>query len=71
MLISEIAKDSVGEEDLVEAFKQKDPKQRAEMVLRWAARIGCRRFVTADDVVAVSIHVSSNGVLNPRRATQI
>mmetsp|Transcript_26083 Transcript_26083/g.40067 ORF Transcript_26083/g.40067 Transcript_26083/m.40067 type:complete len:715 (+) Transcript_26083:28-2172(+) len=50
VLLSEIAKDSVSEDDLVEAFKQKNPAQRAEMVLRWAARIGCRKFVTPKDI---------------------
>lgn len=52
VLLAEIAKDSVGEEDLVEAFKQKDPLKRAEMILRWAARIGCRKFVTPQDITA-------------------
>lgn len=51
VLISEIAKDTVAEEELVEAFKQKDHLKRAEMVLRWASRIGCRKFVSPEDIV--------------------
>lgn len=45
----------MSENDLVEAFKQKDILQRAEMVLRWAARIGCRKFVTPKDIVSVGV----------------
>ena len=55
VLLSEIAKDTVAEEELVEAFKQKDLKKRAETVLRWASRIGCRKFVSADDIINVCI----------------
>lgn len=54
VVLAEIAKDSVSEDDLIDAFKQKDLRQRAEMVLRWASRIGCRKFVTAQEILSGS-----------------
>ena len=64
VLLSEIAKDSVCEEDLVNAFKQKDLSKRADTVLRWAARLGCRKFVTPQDIVEVgsTTHSSTHPV---------
>jgi plastin-1 len=53
VLFAEIAPDTVTAESLVEAFKEKNFLTRAEMVLRWAAKLGCRKFVTPQDIVDV------------------
>jgi len=51
VLLNQIARDTVSSENLIEAFKEKDFVKRAEMVLRWAAKLGCKKFVSVQDIV--------------------
>ena len=48
-----IAPDKISSKELEAAFNEKDYLKRAEMVLEWADRLGCRKFVTAQDIIDV------------------
>ena len=49
----EVAVFPVMSDELEAAFGQKNFLNRAEMVLGWADRLECRKFVTAQDIVDV------------------
>jgi len=51
VLLSSIAPDKISSDDLEKAFKETDLLARAEIVLEWAERLDCRKFVTAQDIV--------------------
>lgn len=51
VLLSEIGGHAISDSDLEDAFRCKDSLERAEMVLGWAKKLGCLKFVTPQDVV--------------------
>jgi len=51
VLLAQIAPDKVSAADLEKAFRERDFLKRAELVLELADRLGCRKFVTAQDIV--------------------
>ena len=53
VLLREIAPKVISAEDLEEAFRLKDPLKRAELVLDWAKKLDCLKFVTPQDIVDV------------------
>ena len=50
VLLGQIAPDKVSAADVEKAFREKDHKKRAELVLQYAERLGCRKFVTPHDI---------------------
>lgn len=53
MLLAQIAPNKISSSDLEAAFRERDHLKRAEMILEWAGRLNCRKFVTANDIVEV------------------
>jgi len=51
VLLASIAPDKISSNDLEKAFKERNLLARAEIVLEWADRLECRKFVTAQDIV--------------------
>ena len=51
VLLAQIAPDKITSSDLEGAFRETDFLKRSEIVLEWAGRLNCRRFVTANDIV--------------------
>jgi hypothetical protein len=54
-LLAQLAPDIISSDDLEQAFKERDYLKRAEMVLNMAEKLGCRKFVTPEDIVDVRI----------------
>ena len=50
-MFSEIAPETVTPDELEKAFRCKDPLARAELILSWAERLNCKKFVSASDIV--------------------
>jgi len=51
VILSQISPNKISSSDLEAAFREANPLKRAEIVLEWAERLGCRKFVTAQDVI--------------------
>jgi len=51
VLLSQIAPNKISQQDAERAFREKDISRRAEMVLELADKLGCKKFVTAKDIV--------------------
>lgn len=51
VLLSSIAPKDISSNDFDKAFNEKNFLTRADMVLEWAERLECRKFVTAQDIV--------------------
>eukprot|EP01095_Lingulamoeba_sp_RSL-Kostka_P007905 TRINITY_DN257_c1_g1_i1.p1 TRINITY_DN257_c1_g1~~TRINITY_DN257_c1_g1_i1.p1 ORF type:complete len:745 (-),score=330.47 TRINITY_DN257_c1_g1_i1:49-2253(-) len=51
VLLHQISPDKITEEDLELAFREKDFLKRAEIILEYADRLGCKKFVTPQDIV--------------------
>jgi len=50
-LLHQLAPEKISAADLERGFREKDPLKRAEIVIEFAERLGCRKFVTAQDIV--------------------
>lgn len=51
VLLAQIAPEIITSDDLERAFRERDFLKRAELVLGLADKLGCRKFVTAQDIV--------------------
>jgi len=51
VLLSQIAPLKITQQDTEKAFREKDVLKRAELVLEFADRLGCKKFVTVKDIV--------------------
>mmetsp|Transcript_5907 Transcript_5907/g.18088 ORF Transcript_5907/g.18088 Transcript_5907/m.18088 type:complete len:757 (+) Transcript_5907:224-2494(+) len=51
VLLRQICPEKITDADLEDCFREKDFLKRAEKVLELAERLGCRKFVTAKDIV--------------------